>query len=278
MTSVHENVRRSARTSERDAVAPSVPPTVLDANEHVGRAPAVVSSEPQERAETRHRILTAGVQVLREVGHGEFSVQKVARAAGVYQGNVTYYWPRRRDLIEALATFAIQEYHARVFSGYAQLDLSASGWSTCFVGQVVQEAVHEDKVRLLPELWSIGNACPNVAAALGALYADAVELAIATFGLDGDDPSVVPLRRELYLLGLAAEGLTAWFGYRRADDELLVSVQQEIVARFAPALEQLHAVASATVPGEAGPGRSSSVASVGGSTRRSGSSRSSRTP
>lgn len=278
MGSVRKNVRRSARTTERDAVAPSVALTVLDATEHIGRAPAAVLSEPQERAETRHRILAAGVQVLREVGYGDFSVQKVARAAGVYQGNVTYYWPRRRDLIEALAAFAIQEYQASVFSGYSRLDLARSGWSACFVEQVVREAVCEDKVRLLPELWSIGNACPDVAAALGALYAAAVELAIATFGLDGDDPSVMPLRRELYLLGLAAEGLTAWFGYRRADDELLVSVQQEIVARFAPALEQLHAEASAAASGAAGPGRSDSVASVGVSARRTGTSRSSRTP
>jgi AcrR family transcriptional regulator len=55
-------------------------------------------------------VLYAGVEVLRTVGHGQFSVQKVARAAGVYQGNVTYYWPRRRDLVLALAVRIVEDY------------------------------------------------------------------------------------------------------------------------------------------------------------------------
>ena len=48
---------------------------------------------------TRERILEAALVVLRDVGHGQFSVQKVAREAGVFQVNITYYWPRRRDLV-----------------------------------------------------------------------------------------------------------------------------------------------------------------------------------
>jgi AcrR family transcriptional regulator len=224
---------------------------------------------PAEREVTRHRILAAGVQVLRDVGYGDFSVQKVARAAGVYQGNVTYYWPRRRDLVEALAVFAIEDYRASVFAGYAQLDVAAPGWAGTLVAQVMQEAVREDKVRLLPELWSVGNAFPAVAAALGALYEEAVELMIATLGLDGDHPAVAPLRRELYLLGLAAEGLTAWFGNRRTDDPLLVMLQQEVIARFAPVIEELHAAAVVA----AGPDRVGGVASVQSRRRPSGSDR-----
>jgi len=225
---------------------------------------------PAEREVTRHRILAAGVQVLRDVGHGDFSVQKVARAAGVYQGNVTYYWPRRRDLIEALAVFAIEDYRAGVFAGYAQLDVAAPGWARTFIAQVAQEAVREDKVRLLPELWSMGNAFPAIADALGALYVEAVELMIASIGLDGDQPAVSPLRRELYQLGLAIEGLTAWFGNRRTDDPLLVMLQQELVTRFAPSIEELHAAAVAAT----GPDLVGGVASVRPSTRSSGSDRS----
>jgi AcrR family transcriptional regulator len=59
---------------------------------------------------TRERILEAALVVLRDVGHGQFSVQKVAREAGVYQGNITYYWPRRRDLVLALAVRVVEEY------------------------------------------------------------------------------------------------------------------------------------------------------------------------
>jgi len=253
-------------------MAPSVRAGV--GSELNGVAPEVASEAlvRGEREETRHRILTAGVQVLRDVGYGDFSVQKVARAAGVYQGNVTYYWPRRRDLVEALAIFAIEDYRAQVFTGYAQLDVTSPGWAGSFVTQVVQEAVRADKVRLMPELWSMSNAFPVIAGALGALYEEAIELMIATLGLDGDHPAVAPLRRELHQLGLATEGLTAWFGNRRPDDPLLVTLQQEVVARFAPVIEALHAAAVVA----AGPDRTGDVASVRPSPRSSGSNRSSR--
>jgi AcrR family transcriptional regulator len=65
---------------------------------------------------TRERILEAALAVLRNVGHGQFSVQKVARQAGVYQGNITYYWPRRRDLVLALAVRVVEDFR-RAFVG-----------------------------------------------------------------------------------------------------------------------------------------------------------------
>jgi AcrR family transcriptional regulator len=277
-SSVRQSGRRSTGAAKGGAPSRIEAPLGADASSSADAAAVAGngSSDPQEREQTRRRILIAGVQVLREVGYGDFSVQKVARAAGVYQGNVTYYWPRRRDLVEALAIFAIEDYRATVFAEYAQLEVGAPGWATLLVEQVMHEAVREEKVRLLPELWSMGNAVPSVAAALGRVYEDAVELMIVTLGLAAEDPAAMPLRRELYLLGLAAEGLTAWFGNRPADDALLSTLRQEIVARFAPTLERLHAEAGDAASGPSRQGDADGVASVRPSTRRPGSNRASR--
>ena len=71
----------------------------------------------------RERVLEAALVVLRDVGYGQFSVQKVAREAGVYQGNITYYWPRRRDLVLALAVRIVDDYRAAFVAGFHGIDV-----------------------------------------------------------------------------------------------------------------------------------------------------------
>jgi AcrR family transcriptional regulator len=51
----------------------------------------------------RERILAAAVELLRERGVQHFSQIQVAKAAGLEQGHLTYFFPRRRDLLAAVA-------------------------------------------------------------------------------------------------------------------------------------------------------------------------------
>lgn len=58
------------------------------------------------------RILCAAIEVLRESGVQRLTQVEVAAAAGVRQSHLTYYFPRRYDLLEAVTT--------RVVDGIAQ--------------------------------------------------------------------------------------------------------------------------------------------------------------
>lgn len=51
----------------------------------------------------RKRILDAAITTLREAGVRELSQVQVARRAGVRQSHLTYYFPKRHDLLEAMA-------------------------------------------------------------------------------------------------------------------------------------------------------------------------------
>lgn len=64
-------------------------------------APAGETGE--ERASLRDRILDAGLSLMREQGTTRLTQADVARAAGVPQGHLTYYFPRKSDLVTALA-------------------------------------------------------------------------------------------------------------------------------------------------------------------------------
>jgi AcrR family transcriptional regulator len=62
------------------------------------------SKTPQDR---RRAILEAGLAVLREEGLSGFTQPNVATKAGLRQGNLTYYFATRADLLAAVARSAI---------------------------------------------------------------------------------------------------------------------------------------------------------------------------
>lgn len=62
----------------------------------------------QRPADVRTRILGAALGLLAERGAHELTQPKVARAAGVRQSHLTYYFPTRADLLQAVARHSIE--------------------------------------------------------------------------------------------------------------------------------------------------------------------------
>lgn len=56
----------------------------------------------------RERILDAAVELLRVKGFKQLTQPRVAAAAGVPQGHLTYYFPRRTDLLTAVARRSVE--------------------------------------------------------------------------------------------------------------------------------------------------------------------------
>src|SRR5688500_6001424 len=55
-----------------------------------------------------HEILAAAVKLLREEGGKALTTSRVAKAAGMPQGHLTYYFPRRADLLVAVARRSLE--------------------------------------------------------------------------------------------------------------------------------------------------------------------------
>src|SRR5258708_4206495 len=69
--------------------------------------------------EVRDRILEAALELLSKSGAHELTQPKVAKAAGVRQSHLTYYFPTRGDLLQEVARYSIaalagQLAHAKV--------------------------------------------------------------------------------------------------------------------------------------------------------------------
>lgn len=63
---------------------------------------------------TRDQILDAALQLLREGGPEKLTQTRVARAAGVSQGHLTYYFPRKADLWRAVTERACASFAGRL--------------------------------------------------------------------------------------------------------------------------------------------------------------------
>ena len=200
-----------------------------------GAAGAAVTV-PSRGDGTRERVLDAALEVLREVGYGGFSVQKVARSAGVYQGNITYYWPRRRDLVRAVAGRVIDEYRRTFLAGVDLSTRGAADLASATLRWMVVDAVTVERVRLMPEVWSMANADPQVAEEVTRCADEVTDVLAELLGAPAGAPHGAAVRRALRAAGAAALGLTAVHGHRSADDPVLAELIDDVVALHAPAL------------------------------------------
>lgn len=183
---------------------------------------------------TRERVLEAALVVLRDVGYGRFSVQKVAREAGVYQGNITYYWPRRRELVLALAMRIVDDYRTALVASFHAFDVSVDGWAGSVVRAIVDDAISEDRVRLLPELWSMANSDPEIADVVRRVYEDVPVALLDALGFAHEHPRRETVRAAVALICMAAQGLTVVHGHRGGDDPCIPEVREALVALHAP--------------------------------------------
>ncbi|MEZ5219381.1 MAG: helix-turn-helix domain-containing protein [Ilumatobacteraceae bacterium] len=78
---------------------------------------------------TRTRILEAALELFNRDGYASTSQANIAAASGIRQGNLTYHFPAKMDLVEALRDEARSVLLERQSSG-GQAMRSSTTWST----------------------------------------------------------------------------------------------------------------------------------------------------
>ncbi len=193
---------------------------------------------------TRRNILQAAAAVLRERGHSGFTIPRVASAAGLYQGNVTYYFPTRIDMIDGLVDHVLVEYQEQFDEMLHGIDPNDPHWAIGYIEWVLDSCTSEDHVALFPELWSIANQLPEVADAMARLYVRGVDAVIEALGHDPASPEVERLHAVIAMLFAVAEGTTAINGHRSPHAPLSVEIRQLAIETIAPLLAEAHLAAS----------------------------------
>src|SRR5579859_7423162 len=135
---------------------------------------------PDDATDVRQRILDAALGLLGEHGFMEVTQPKIARAAGVRQSHLTYYFPTRGDLLKALAIHSIETLLGSLASGTGQLTpelfaqvtgeaLADKRRARVMLGLIVSSEEHRDIKQFLREFVArIRATMTNVATLLGA--------------------------------------------------------------------------------------------------------------
>ncbi|WP_174285670.1 TetR/AcrR family transcriptional regulator [Sphingomonas bacterium] len=123
--------------------------------------------------ETIEQILRAALNVLVEEGSRAFTLRRIAAACGTKVGNVSYYFPRKEDLV--------QELLEAILLGYADLTAEIMSDVSDDPDERLERAIAFtlDDIRskrttnLFPELWALANHNPKVDQLVQEFYAKA---------------------------------------------------------------------------------------------------------
>ena len=95
--------------------------------------------EPVRPPDVRTRILQAAVELLADHGVGELTQPKVARAAGVRQSHLTYYFPTRADLLLGVASHSIEAMASGMASAAREGSLTRETLAPALVAAVTDQ-------------------------------------------------------------------------------------------------------------------------------------------
>lgn len=176
---------------------------------------------PSARGHLRDKILDSAVEILRKRGIKQLTQPRVAKAAGIPQGHLTYYFPRRADLLAAVAERSAEWAFAELGQALAREAFPRSGAVQDQVLALTAYLVkNRERTRILLSLLVEADDDPRLRPVLLEHVARIRRLVAAAIGRAESDPNVDVALSALW--GLSLQHLL-YAGHRSDEytDELL---------------------------------------------------------
>jgi AcrR family transcriptional regulator len=190
------------------------------------------------------RILDSAESVLRQYGYAGFTTRRVAEAAGIAPGNLSYHFPSKLELLRALIKRLMTHYSVRLDEA---LQPPGRGLEV-LMRWLLDEAVVEENHSLFRELWAMSLHDEVVREAVDDFY-DQLTAGVET-SLLAAHPSADPqdVRDLVQLLAVISEGSAVLYGTRRDRAvpyariiDMAVRLIGVIAPELAPAAQELGA-------------------------------------
>lgn len=183
---------------------------------------------------TKDRILESAFEELIEKGFVRFTIQGVAERIQISLGNLTYHFPNREQLIQAMIDRWFEAWKIE-FSKVIEKKIGDSKPDFAgFVDWVMDNALLKENVRTFTELWAIANHEPKVAKILDKLYDQAINTVLETLGHPTIGKNSTELRELLYVLASVSEGTVAVLGNSPKNDPRRKMVKQQVGRLMTP--------------------------------------------
>ena len=144
---------------------------------------------PRASAETlRDKILDSAVELLREHGASGLSQPRVAKRAGIPQGHLTYYFPRKSDLLAAVA----RRFHDEIQLELAQVGMRVLSGDVRSLGkELLVRLIRDDgRTRTLLGLLVASESDSELRTSLRAIVDEGRPSLGFLLGLEPDDPAI----------------------------------------------------------------------------------------
>lgn len=191
-------------------------------------------------ANVRDRILDAAVSVLESSGIKKFAQPHIARIAGIPQGHLTYYFPKRKDLLSAAAGRFVSLLLSDLPSTLRKEALGKAQEARAYaVGMAARVVKNRARMRMLLSLVVASEEDPKLARDMAEVVDVVRKLLERVLGKDADPVDVELALASLWGIGL----LHLVLEDSRPDEET-----DKLLKRLELRLGQLHASKPKTRP------------------------------
>jgi len=167
----------------------------------------------QKGKDKRQHILEAAAELLIDSGYHNFSMRKVADAAGIRVGNLQYYFPSKEKLVKAMLDNALSRYLDDFFE-IRQHGTPEEQFLTV-IKHVVFDLNSKRATVFFPEVWSLSNHEKGVTKSMDEMYENYRRVLAGIIGEVNPKLSVPQCRRIALFISASLEGHTMFIGYRK---------------------------------------------------------------
>lgn len=192
-----------------------------------------------KEASSLEGIVETAIEVLASVGFAQFSGLKVAKAHGIRQSHLTYYFPTREHLLAAISEKLTEQYSQYVENWCQEAQKKPGDPLAHLIDNLVIDAITPPTSILFPALWEAANQDSNMAEALDNIYQSAQARLIKMLGVNPSSPDAQPLWHLIRVLGVTIEGCTAVYGRKAADNPDIKQLQETIKQLMLPAFQKV---------------------------------------
>jgi AcrR family transcriptional regulator len=167
----------------------------------------------QKGKDKRQNVLEVAADVLIESGYHNFSMRKVADAAGIRLGNLQYYFPSKEKLVKAMLDHALSSY----LDAFVEIRRHGTPEEQflAVIDQVLNDLNKKRTTVFFPEVWSLSNHEKGVTQAMDEMYENYRKVLADIIGEVNPALSALQARRLALFISASIEGHTIFIGYRK---------------------------------------------------------------
>ena len=185
-------------------------------------------------------ILQSARSVLIEHGHAGFTTRRVAEAAAISPGNLSYHFPSKQDLIRALITQLTTDYAAQFQEFLEAAEIPRGEELQQLIRWLLVDAVTEEGVRTFRELWSMSLFDPVICRATDDLYDELMGYVAELLQRAHPEVDAKVIREVVQCLALMSEGSIVLYGTRReraVSFERVIELAISLLGHLSPDLQ-----------------------------------------